>query len=131
MLTVWSWEAESELLMERSVGQKNMHQAGERLERSLGPLGCVSVPTSASSGHSSSPRRGFATSYSMSGRGLDRGLGTFRTQTSKSLVLRGTRNTQQAASTGLRHDRAWGGLHTLPLWLSGCDTWVLHKPDLF
>lgn len=28
MLTVWSWEADSEVLMERSVGEENVHQAG-------------------------------------------------------------------------------------------------------
>lgn len=31
MLTVWSWEADSEVLMERSVGEENVHQAGGRL----------------------------------------------------------------------------------------------------
>lgn len=70
-------------------------------------------------------------SYSMIGTGSDRGLGTFCTQTSESLVRRGTGNRQQAASTGSRHDRARRGLRKLPPRLSGCDTWLLRKPDLF
>lgn len=44
MLTVWSWEADSEVLMERSVGEENVRQAGGRLEQPSAVPRCPPQP---------------------------------------------------------------------------------------
>lgn len=44
MLTVWSWEADSEVLIERSVGEEKVRQAGGRLEQPSAVPRCPPQP---------------------------------------------------------------------------------------